>query len=54
MFMDGGVVVEQGPPASVLDDPQHERMHACSPRPSAPILPPAPANHPGPPGTSDR
>jgi polar amino acid transport system ATP-binding protein len=25
VFMDGGVVVEQGPPASVLDAPRHER-----------------------------
>ncbi|MFB7662980.1 amino acid ABC transporter ATP-binding protein [Kitasatospora sp. NPDC056138] len=28
VFMDGGVVVEQGPPAAVLDDPQHERTRA--------------------------
>jgi polar amino acid transport system ATP-binding protein len=25
VFMDGGVVVEEGPPAAVLGDPQHER-----------------------------
>jgi polar amino acid transport system ATP-binding protein len=25
VFMDGGVVVEEGPPASVLDNPKHER-----------------------------
>ena len=25
VFMDGGVVVEQGPPAQVLDHPQHQR-----------------------------
>src|SRR5690606_22748839 len=25
VFMDGGVVVEEGPPAQVLDDPQQER-----------------------------
>jgi polar amino acid transport system ATP-binding protein len=25
LFIDGGVVVEQGPPASVIGDPQHER-----------------------------
>jgi polar amino acid transport system ATP-binding protein len=25
VFMDGGVVVEQGPPRSVIDNPQHER-----------------------------
>ncbi|WP_371479551.1 amino acid ABC transporter ATP-binding protein [Kitasatospora sp. NBC_00315] len=28
VFMDGGVVVEQGPPAAVLDDPQHERTRS--------------------------
>ncbi|MEV5431802.1 amino acid ABC transporter ATP-binding protein [Streptomyces sp. NPDC052701] len=28
VFMDGGVVVEQGPPAAVLDDPRHERTRA--------------------------
>ncbi|MER8183702.1 amino acid ABC transporter ATP-binding protein [Kitasatospora sp. NPDC094015] len=28
VFMDGGVVVEQGPPAEVLDHPQHERTRA--------------------------
>ncbi|MGW9072779.1 amino acid ABC transporter ATP-binding protein [Streptomyces yangpuensis] len=28
VFMDGGVVVEQGPPTAVLDDPQHERTRA--------------------------
>ena len=25
VFMDGGRIVEQGPPATVIDDPQHER-----------------------------
>jgi ABC-type polar amino acid transport system ATPase subunit len=25
VFMDGGVIVEQGPPDEVLDRPQHER-----------------------------
>ena len=25
VFMDGGVVVEEGPPANVLDNPKHER-----------------------------
>ncbi|GGZ38346.1 glutamate ABC transporter ATP-binding protein [Streptomyces inusitatus] len=28
VFMDGGLVVEQGPPAAVLDDPRHERTRA--------------------------
>ncbi len=28
VFMDSGVVVEQGPPAAVLDAPQHERTRA--------------------------
>ncbi|MFF2194605.1 amino acid ABC transporter ATP-binding protein [Streptomyces sp. NPDC058157] len=28
VFMDGGTVVEQGPPASVLDDPAHPRTRA--------------------------
>lgn len=28
VFMDGGVVVESGPPLKVLEDPQHERTRA--------------------------
>ncbi|MFD7655008.1 amino acid ABC transporter ATP-binding protein [Actinosynnema sp. NPDC059797] len=28
VFLDGGVVVEQGPPSRVLDDPQHPRTRA--------------------------
>jgi polar amino acid transport system ATP-binding protein len=28
VFMDGGVVVEQGPPGEVLDNPRHERTRA--------------------------
>ncbi|MBH5338626.1 amino acid ABC transporter ATP-binding protein [Streptomyces pactum] len=28
VFMDGGVVVEQGPPSAVLDNPRHERTRA--------------------------
>ena len=28
VFMDGGVVVEEGPPAQVIDNPQHERTKA--------------------------
>ncbi|WP_035845752.1 amino acid ABC transporter ATP-binding protein [Kitasatospora azatica] len=28
VFMDGGVVVEQGPPQAVLDHPQHQRTRA--------------------------
>jgi polar amino acid transport system ATP-binding protein len=27
-FMDGGVIVEKGPPAQVIDDPQHDRTRA--------------------------
>ena len=28
VFMDGGVVVETGPPAEVFDNPQHERTRS--------------------------
>ena len=28
IFMDGGVVVEEGPPSSVINEPQHERTQA--------------------------
>lgn len=28
LFIDGGVVVESGPPEQVLTDPQHERTRA--------------------------
>ncbi|MFI6368455.1 amino acid ABC transporter ATP-binding protein [Nocardia sp. NPDC050630] len=28
VFLDGGVIVEQGPPAAVLDNPQHPRTRA--------------------------
>ena len=28
VFMDGGVVVEQGPPREVINNPQHERTQA--------------------------
>ena len=28
VFMDGGVIVEEGPPADVLGDPQHERTQS--------------------------
>jgi polar amino acid transport system ATP-binding protein len=28
VFMDDGLIVEQGPPARVLDDPRHERTRA--------------------------
>jgi hypothetical protein len=34
VFMDGGVIVEQGPPAEVIDNPRHER-HEALPRPIA-------------------
>jgi polar amino acid transport system ATP-binding protein len=26
--MDGGVIVEEGPPAAVLSDPQHDRTQS--------------------------
>ncbi len=28
VFMDGGVIVEQGPPSQVIDNPVHERTKA--------------------------
>lgn len=28
VFLDGGVIVEQGPPVAVLDNPQHPRTRA--------------------------
>jgi polar amino acid transport system ATP-binding protein len=28
VFMDGGVIVEEGPPAAVLTNPQHDRTQA--------------------------
>jgi polar amino acid transport system ATP-binding protein len=28
VFMDGGVVVEQGPPKRVINNPQHERTRS--------------------------
>jgi polar amino acid transport system ATP-binding protein len=28
VFMDAGLIVEQGPPSAVLDNPQHERTKA--------------------------
>jgi polar amino acid transport system ATP-binding protein len=28
VFLDGGRIVESGPPASVLNDPQHQRARA--------------------------
>ena len=28
VFMDGGVIVEEGPPADVLGDPQHQRTQS--------------------------
>ena len=28
VFMDGGVIIEQGPPSAVIDNPQHDRTRA--------------------------
>lgn len=28
LFMDGGVIVEEGTPQQVIDDPRHERTRA--------------------------
>jgi polar amino acid transport system ATP-binding protein len=28
VFMDGGVIVEDGPPSQVIGDPQHERTRS--------------------------
>jgi polar amino acid transport system ATP-binding protein len=28
VFMDGGVIVEEGPPGQIFDNPQHERTRA--------------------------
>ena len=28
VFMDGGVIVEEGPPSQIFDAPQHERTRA--------------------------
>ena len=28
VFMDGGVIVEQGPPSQVIADPKHERTRS--------------------------
>ncbi|GAA2442306.1 amino acid ABC transporter ATP-binding protein [Streptomyces mauvecolor] len=40
VFMDGGVIVEQGPPAEVLDAPRHERTRAFLSRGAdSPVLP---------------
>ncbi|MGW1868802.1 amino acid ABC transporter ATP-binding protein [Streptomyces mauvecolor] len=40
VFMDGGVIVEQGPPAEVLDAPRHERTRAFLSRGTgSPVLP---------------
>ncbi|MET9853597.1 amino acid ABC transporter ATP-binding protein [Streptomyces sp. NPDC006450] len=46
VFMDGGVVVEQGPAAQVVGDPRQERTRSFLNR----ILDPAAAEPPGPPG----
>jgi polar amino acid transport system ATP-binding protein len=43
VFMDGGVVVEEGPPAQVIDDPRHERTRMFLSR----VLDPAAARAPG-------
>ncbi|HEV2887800.1 MAG TPA: hypothetical protein VGX49_12870, partial [Jatrophihabitans sp.] len=42
VFMDGGVVVEQGPPAQVIGAPQHERTRSFLAR----VLDPAAAKAP--------
>jgi ABC-type glutathione transport system ATPase component len=34
VFMDDGVIVEEGVPVDVLSDPQHERTRASCPRSS--------------------
>ncbi|WP_274565185.1 amino acid ABC transporter ATP-binding protein [Streptomyces spiramyceticus] len=44
VFMDGGVIVEEGPAAQVVGDPQHERTRNFLNR----ILDPAAAEQPGP------
>ncbi|RYY49856.1 MAG: amino acid ABC transporter ATP-binding protein, partial [Comamonadaceae bacterium] len=36
VFMDGGLVVEEGAPADVIDHPQHERTRAFVSRHHAP------------------
>jgi polar amino acid transport system ATP-binding protein len=42
VFMDGGVVVEQGPPAEVLGAPKHERTRSFLARVLDPAAAPAP------------
>jgi polar amino acid transport system ATP-binding protein len=49
VFIDGGVIVEEGPAAQVVGDPQHERTRNFLTR----ILDPAAAQEPGPGTTSE-
>ena len=45
VFMDGGVVVEQGPPAQVIGAPQHERTRSFLARVLDPAAAPGPVEH---------
>jgi polar amino acid transport system ATP-binding protein len=45
VFMDGGVVVEQGPPQQVISAPQHERTRSFLARVLDPAAAPGPVEH---------